>query len=48
MIGGARIIWIDEFMKEIRSGIPADARKTLIPEQYVILRSLQFARTYWK
>jgi hypothetical protein len=46
-IGGARVLWIGDLMHEIRAGVPPDIR-SLIPEQFVILRSLQFARTFWR
>jgi hypothetical protein len=47
-IGGGRLI--RDLMTEIRGEIGAlgGVRKAVIPEQYVILRALQFAADYWR
>lgn len=48
-IGGGRVLHISDLMNEIRLHI---AQKKVaievIPEQFVILRSLQFAANYWE
>jgi hypothetical protein len=48
-VGGGKVQHIKEFMKEIRSAV-ADmpVRNKAIPEQYVILRGLQFAINFWE
>jgi hypothetical protein len=49
MLGGARILLIEDFMNEIHADIaPRQIKNSAIPEQYVILRSLQYATNYWK
>jgi hypothetical protein len=48
-IGGGRILMVGDFLNEIREGIAdRSVAKNTIPEQYVILRSLLFVKTYWK
>lgn len=48
-IGGGRVLMIKEFMKETREGIKGrSVAKSVIPEQYVILRTLLFAAEFWK
>jgi len=47
-IGGGRLIFIKEFMNEIHKDLAArEVRNAAVPEQYVILRGLQFAANYW-
>ena len=51
-LGGGKVLLIQDFMDEIRFdsewGLAArSVRNRAIPEQYVILRSLQFATNYW-
>jgi hypothetical protein len=47
-IGGGRILLIDEFLNEIRSDLSSrPVERAAVPEQYIILRSLQFAAHYW-
>jgi hypothetical protein len=47
-LGGGRLKTITEFMKEIKEGL-ADRhiKNKAIPEQFTILRALQFANEYW-
>ena len=51
-LGGGRLMIIDELMREILDD-PDDGlrnrsvRNAAVPEQFVILRSLQFAGNYW-
>ncbi|MPZ34747.1 MAG: hypothetical protein GEV13_27815 [Rhodospirillales bacterium] len=48
-LGGGRILLIGDFMNQIRADIAHPSiRNNAIPEQYVILRSLQYAANYWK
>jgi hypothetical protein len=48
-IGGGKILLINDLMAEIRSGLRGQTvSNNAVPEQYVILRSLQFASNYWK
>jgi len=48
-IGGGRIVLIKDLMNEIRENLAArEVRNAAVPEQYVILRGLQFAANYWK
>lgn len=52
-IGGGKVLLIQDLMNEIRSdsqwGLAArSVSNRAVPEQYVILRSLQFAANYWK
>jgi hypothetical protein len=47
-IGGGRVQLIGELLSEIRAKIPKDVAKSVIPEQYMILRTLQFAGKYWE
>jgi hypothetical protein len=47
-IGGGRILLIDDLLKEIRDDLSSrSVARAAVPEQYVILRSLQFAAHYW-
>jgi hypothetical protein len=51
-IGGGKVMLIQDLMNEIRSdaqwGLEARSIKNqAVPEQFVILRSLQFAAQYW-
>ena len=47
-VGGGRVLMMQEFMQEIRDGIEIRSiAKSSIHEQYVILRSLLFAKEYW-
>lgn len=47
-IGGGKVVLIGELMAEIRKAlVPKSILKSAVPEQYVILRSLQFAAHYW-
>ena len=47
-VGGGRVLPIKEFMENIRDGIKdRSVLSSAIPEQYVILRTLQFALAYW-
>ena len=52
-IGGGKVLLIQDLMNEIRSdpqyGLSArSVSNRAVPEQYVILRSLQFAANYWR
>lgn len=47
-VGGGRVQMISDLMSEIRTTVPEKVAKAVIPEQYVILRALQFAADYWK
>jgi hypothetical protein len=48
-LGGGKVMMIDDLMKEIREALAGrKIMKAAVPEQYVILRSLQFAENYWK
>jgi hypothetical protein len=47
-IGGGRLILIKDFMNQIYRGLETrKVRNAAVPEQYVILRGLQFAANYW-
>jgi hypothetical protein len=47
-VGGARILMIHDLMKEIREYLHfRRIEREAVPEQFVILRSLQFASQYW-
>lgn len=47
-IGGGKVVMIKEFMEEIRKGLEGKTiMNAAVPEQFVILRSLQFARHCW-
>lgn len=45
-LGGGTVVAICEFLEEIRAGIPKSTEH-LIHEQFVILRTLQFAKECW-
>ncbi|MDD3029371.1 MAG: hypothetical protein PHS57_03705 [Alphaproteobacteria bacterium] len=48
-LGGKRLMMIDEFMANVRKEIEGrQIRNAAIPEQFILLRTLQFAATYWK
>ena len=48
-IGGGRIVLIKDLISEIRRALAKRSiRNKAIPEQYQILRGLQFAANYWK
>lgn len=48
-VGGGKVLLIHDLMAEIRTGLQHRAvSNNAVPEQYVILRSLQFASNYWK
>ena len=48
-IGGGRLMMIQELMDQIRTQLVGRrVDKAAIPEQYVILRALQFAANYWR
>lgn len=48
-VGGGRILMIDDLLSEIRNDLRArPVERAAVPEQYVILRSLQFAAHYWR
>jgi len=48
MIGGGRVLMITDFMREIRDEVKARRiDSAAIPEQYQLLRALQFAANYW-
>lgn len=52
MVGGGKVLLIQDLMDQIRTdpqhGLMARSiRSSAVPEQYVILRSLQFAANYW-
>ncbi len=48
-IGGGKVLMISELLNEIRATFRnRDVGKAATPEQYVILRALQFGTFYWK
>lgn len=48
-IGGGRILLIADFMNELREEVrKRPLEKAAVPEQYQLLRALQFAEIYWK
>jgi len=52
-VGGGKVVPIKDFMYKIRTdpdwGVALHSVATrVVPEQYVILRTLQFAANYWK
>lgn len=51
-LGGGKVVSIREFMNEVRSdpksGLAYRPFRDMVPEQYVILRSLQYAAHYWQ
>jgi hypothetical protein len=51
-LGGGKVLSIMDFMNEVRSdpewGLAHRPFGSMVPEQYVILRSLQYAAHYWK
>lgn len=48
-VGGGRLLMINDLMTDIRSNLSSrSVLRAAVPEQYVILRSLQFATHYWR
>lgn len=47
-LGGGKIVMIGDFMREVRSEIGSrPVESAAIPEQFQLLRTLQFAAKYW-
>jgi hypothetical protein len=47
-VGGARLVLIEEFMREIRDDLAKrPIRRNIVPEQFQILRALQLAAHSW-
>lgn len=46
-VGGGKVVTVGDFIREIRNKIPHDVSSNVVPEQYVILRTLQFAAESW-
>ena len=46
-IGGAHLQMVSELLLEIRDKIPNGIASQVVPEQFVILRTLQFAKESW-
>jgi len=46
-VGGGTVLMIGDLMREIRDKVPYGVGTQIVPEQYVILRTLQFASEYW-
>jgi hypothetical protein len=47
-IGGGKILLVSELMADIRKELaPRSVLNAAVPEQFVILRALQFAAHYW-
>ncbi len=47
-VGGGRVVFIREFMREVLTKIRARrVSSAAVPEQYPLLRTLQFAAQYW-
>jgi hypothetical protein len=47
-VGGGDVVPVCELLNEIRKKIPSDYAAEAVPEQFVILRTLQFAAQCWK
>jgi len=48
-LGGGRLVLIKDFMAEIREKLVGlEVSKAAVPEQFTILRGMQFAANYWK
>jgi|SRR5579862_4991988 len=47
-VGGGDVVPVCELLDEIRKQIPSDYAAQAVPEQFVILRTLQFAAQCWK
>ena len=48
-IAGGRVVFIEDFMKDIRAGIgDRKVAHAAIPQQFPLLRTLQFAEQYWE
>ena len=45
-IAGGKLLPMDEFLREVRQGLPS-SYKQVIHEQFVVLRALQLAKDYW-
>ena len=49
VVGGGKVVMISEFMERIRKELTGrSVAKAAVPEQFVILRALQFAENYWQ
>jgi hypothetical protein len=46
-VGGGRVQTVCDLLREIRDKIPHDFSSQAVPEQFVILRALQFAAECW-
>jgi hypothetical protein len=47
-VGGGRVVFIKEFMREVLAGVRTRrVNSAAIPEQYPLLRTLQFAAQFW-
>jgi len=47
-LGGGRLVLIKELMMDIRKELAErEVRNAAVPEQYTILRSMQFAANFW-
>ncbi|MXY25139.1 MAG: hypothetical protein F4Y45_11535 [Acidobacteria bacterium] len=48
-IAGGRVVFIEDFMREIRDGIRhRKVERAAIPQRFPLLRTLQFAAQYWE
>jgi hypothetical protein len=47
-VGGGTVLTVCDFLREIREKIPRGYTAPTLPEQFVILRTLQFAAQCWK
>jgi len=47
-VGGGDVLTVCELLNEIRNQLPTDYAAQAIPEQFVILRTLQFAVQCWR
>jgi hypothetical protein len=46
-VGGGTVVMVGALLCEIRKKIPHNVESQVVPEQYVILRTLQFAAESW-
>jgi hypothetical protein len=47
-LGGGRLVTIREFMRDVRTGLASRRiNNAAVPEQFTILRALQFAKAFW-
>ena len=46
-VGGGRVVMVGELLQDIRQKIPSSFTSAIVPEQFVILRTLQFAAESW-